>query len=61
MSGRRQIQTGAAGLAPPTGPYPGNYDLEAPMDELACAGSPVSGLPAGNLDDLRDGVTLCEL
>ncbi len=48
--------------APPTGPYPGNYNLDAPMDELACAWvSEVSGLTAGSLDDLRDGVTLCEL
>ena len=48
--------------APPTGPYPGDYDLEAPMDELACAWiSEVSGMTATKLDDLRDGVTLCEL
>jgi hypothetical protein len=48
--------------APATGPYAGSYDLEAPMEELACTWvSEVSGLAAASLEDLKDGVTLCEL
>ena len=48
--------------APATGPYPGSYDLQLPVDELACAWiSEVTGLPTATLDDLRDGVALCEL
>lgn len=48
--------------APATGPYRGNYDLRSPVDELACAWiSEVSDLATATLDDLRDGVTLCEL